>query len=82
MQLRSWESSRTRALGTCPSPTGNWVPGTAHTLGSRMKAKELTSSSGAAYRPCSASELDLVVDVRLGDKEASAGVGPLGGSGD
>ena len=29
------------------------------------KGNELTSSSGAVYRPCRASELDLVVDVKL-----------------
>lgn len=32
------------------------------------RRKELTSSSGAPYRLCRASELDLVVDVKLGRK--------------
>ena len=32
------------------------------------EGNELTSSSGAAYRPCRASELDLVVDVKLRNK--------------
>lgn len=33
------------------------------------EGNELTSSSGAAYRPCRASELDLVVDVKLRNKQ-------------
>lgn len=36
------------------------------------KGNELTSSSGAVYRPCRASELDLVVDVKLRQTERSA----------